>query len=152
MIDKMEGTFIPKSIGKQAKYRVGGVVLLVAILLSSISIAFAYVPIEKYKGINMKFYISIDKEVCYDIIDSIPLEYFDGVSFIRVTKESIRHGGFYYWGSTGIDLYGKCSKNVLIHELAHHCQEEEGDYLWEGIAHTWNFEKCEAEIWKSSIE
>lgn len=124
--------------------------LLLVILFASFS--FAYVPIEEYKGIRLKFYIDIDKQECYNIIDQIPLEYFEGISYIRITKKSIRHLGVYYWGSAGINLYGECSKSVLINELAHHCQYKKGDYLWEGLYHMGHFNECKREIWESLVE
>ena len=127
------------------------ILTILGVFLLILPIGYAYVPIEEYKGIRLKFYIDIDKEECYNIIDQIPLEYFEGISYIRITKESIRYSGEYYWGSAGINLYGSCSKSVLIHELAHHCQEVRGDYLWQGIQHTEQFKECEDEIWESLI-
>ena len=75
--------------------------------------------------------------------------YTNGIRYIKVLPKSNYYYGLYWWNTKGIDLFGNCNKEVIIHELAHYCQYNKGDRSRQGKQHKGNFDKCEDEIWAS---
>lgn len=123
------------------------IVTLFFILLCSQGIA--YVPIETHEGIRWKFYIETDKQKCFEILSNIDDEYKQDLNVIKVETDSMHWGGMYWYWQKNIELFGGCNKDVIIHELAHHCQYQRGDYYRLAREHRGLFDECEDEIWES---
>lgn len=115
--------------------------ILMAVVLSSLS--FAYVPIENYKGINLKFYDADgEKDFIYDYIDKYDMK---GLKWIEIFPEGFSrvYAGYYYPSQIRLFIYDEW---VFVHELAHHYDFlETGNFQY----HTDNFYECEDEIWES---
>ena len=107
--------------------------------------AFAYVQPEPYLNLSLKFYTP--KQNWTEKMDLIPTEYYNGLKYIKFLPKSNAYCGL-YWLYSGIDVYGDCGFNALIHELAHHCQVKRGDNLYDAIKHIGRFKECEDEIWE----
>lgn len=81
----------------------------------------AYVPLETYKEIPVKFYSdTINKSECFKILDNIPEEYLEGVNLIRFKDLDQDTLGTYNAFTQHINIYDNCGRDTIIHELAHH--------------------------------
>ena len=126
----------PKSLTKRrpfcAKYRVGGVVLILVLILSTITIAFEYPKIKIY-GKTEDY--TQDYEYNYDL---------KGLKWILVYPDGYSrvYGGYYY--PYQIRLYSS-DEDVFVHELAHHynCVENR-----ECLKHDDGFYRAMKEIWQ----
>jgi hypothetical protein len=108
----------------------------------------AYVPFTNIEGVRFKIYDkSVDIEECREVLSKIDQKYYNDLSYIKILSKSRNTLGLYWWNSKSINMLGNCEKDVLIHELAHHCQYKKGDKLYNGIGHSGNFNNCEDEIW-----
>jgi len=126
-------------------------IVLVLLILTLYSVPYSYVGMPKikeyaYNGFNNDF----DFKLCYDNLDRIPEEYLKDVRSIKFfAKSHPRYEGSYWWYIKSIHIYDNCRLDVLIHELAHHCQHKLGDtFRKHGLPHTGHFDECEDEIWE----
>lgn len=113
---------------KPAFWILGGIMFILLIL----SIVYgAPVPIEQYKGVNLKFYDeNTNKSKYYDAIDKINPVFFENVRAVIVYPYHSWACGFYYSSTRVIYLFGSCNgptHKVLSHELAHHMGFREHD-------------------------
>jgi len=122
-------------------------ITLALILITLSTISMGYVMPEDYLGVKIKFYDNTSREQCYDLFESIPSRYYEGLHYISVHqyKRGDNAAGLYFWRN-GMGLYNGCQDWTLIHELAHHCQAKRGDSLWLGYLHSGHFDECEVEI------
>ena len=121
-------------------------IILVIMMCVFCSFAFAYVPIEEYKGVKLKFYDSDgEKDFIYNYIDKYDLK---GLKWIEIFPEGFSrvYGGYYYPYQVRLFIYDEW---IFVHELAHHYNCVEYKMC---ITHDNNFYKFEEEIWESSIE
>lgn len=111
----------------------------------------AYVPIEEHNGIKYKFYTETYKDYCFDIMNQISPKYLEGIKLIRIYAGGInkQYFGTYTPIISIIDDFSWCSKDTIIHELAHHCQIKRGDTITQAKNHIGHFNECEEEIWRS---
>lgn len=84
-------------------------------------------------------------------MDSIPLEYYIGVKYIKFFDKQTKNCGMYWWDYNGIDILGGCwQEETIVHELAHHCQKIAGDSLYQGYRHIGQFDNCYDNIAKNT--
>jgi len=102
---------------------------------------------EYYKGVQIRDY----NTDCIHLLDDVPDKYLRNLyslSFFNINPYGI--GGYYFYSKT-IYIFQGCRMDYLIHELAHHCQREKGDNLYQLMSHKGHFEECYYEI-KESVE
>lgn len=118
------------------------------IALVLINTAWAYVPIEEYRGISVKFYDESLRESCINVLKMFPDEKYTGLRMIKFfnfyTSDKV---GQYWVYSRVIDTFDGCSYETLGHELAHFCQEKKGDSVREMFEHGGNFQECLKEVY-----
>lgn len=146
----MKGTFKRKRQAFCKEKVLGGGVLLVMIFLLTLTNANAYIKTETNNNIKYKFYINMNKAYCFDLVNSISNDYLIGINYIKVMPHTNTRRGQYWPGI--IELFGDCTIETTIHELAHHCQYRLRDQLGELIGHKGNFKNCEDNIWQSLKE
>jgi len=121
--------------------------LIIFIVLSS-----SYVLADfRYNGMFIKEYGAKDSQKIKDLLDTVPLNYYKDIYYIKFfAKPTTNYCGM-YWINNGIDIYGGCwNKATLIHELAHHNQILRGDTFTEVYNHIGQFKSLEVEIWQQS--
>lgn len=100
----------------------------------------AYIPYEDYNRVKLKImHEDINTTECIEVLDKIPLEYYNNLEYIRIYRYKDDRLGQYHWWSKGIDLISGCDLYVLQHELAHHVSYERGEWLVKAVAHTGMF-------------
>jgi len=118
-------------------------IISIYLLLKPVS---AYVIPEHYiNETPIKFYgkfTTEQKNRCIKMMYQIPVEYYEGIRYIRITKKQhVMYAGVYVWAS-GIDLYSSsCELRVMVHELAHHKQYTEGSRFYYAASHSGNFSR-----------
>jgi len=136
---------------------------LTMLAIAIISICYQMKPVSAYvipeHYINetpIKFYGKFtpnEKTQCIDMMHQIPVEYYEGIRYVRITKKQhVRYAGVYVWAS-GIDLYSSsCELGVMVHELAHHKQYTSKSRFYYAVSHSGKFTKYENLIHQEVIK
>lgn len=92
---------------------------------------------------------NINWSYCMFQFDRIPHKYWEGIRRINIQDDLMLHyDGFYYYGSEVMVIDDKdCPMDVIIHELAHHCQYKEKNTLYQMINHKGSFKFYYDKIW-----
>jgi len=126
------------------------IMTILGLILVLSSFSYAYVKPELYNGVQVKNYAQRE---CTFLLDQIPERYYEGlysISFMTTGPENIDG---YYFLSHVIYVYTGCDMEVLVHELAHHCQYYlRGDSFNTALNHAGSFESCKEEIWESVLD
>lgn len=116
------------------------------LLLLIIPTAEAYIEPVDYHGIMIKFYNEeFETQEFYDMLDSIPLDYREGLRLINVRPKTFRVMGTYYFGIRMISLYSH-DRKTMIHELAHYHQDLNQELISDMYQHKGNFWKYYEEM------
>ena len=116
------------------------------LIVISLPVIYGFVYPVNYRNIYVKNYTQHSLEECFQEMDHISDEYFEGLYYIMFFDNNPdRVLGRYFINI--ITIYDDCSMPVIIHELAHHCQLRRGDNMWEAVHHKGQFSECEVEIW-----
>lgn len=116
--------------------------LLFTLLLS------AFYAIGMADAFQLKYYGSHwEDTIRLDGMQGIPSYYFEGIKVIRVYERSCLNATGRYYPVGIIELYNNVwDKEVIIEELAHHCQMQRKDTWQEGRTHSGHFYECYREI------
>ncbi len=117
------------------------------LLMSNMQWVNSFVPFEEVDGIKYKFYLpDTIKEECFDVFNKIPDVYKEDLKYVKVLPYSNYYAGVYWYNTHSIDLFNTCDEEIIIHELAHHCQYKKGDSYIKSKHHKGLFYECVKEI------
>jgi hypothetical protein len=127
---------------------VTGFIYVLYFFMEQAGITAAIIYSETYRNVEIKFYEKDNKEECFRILDLVPDEYLEGLEYIKILPETTGSFGHYHENFV-LEIYGECTFEKIMHELAHHRQKMMNDSPADITHHMGRFNRFEGELFSA---